>query len=63
MEDVLLPQWAHSPEDFIRRHREALVRGRRGGTGGRGRREMRGGGRWSCVIDCFLHICIGSGRC
>ena len=26
MEDVALPNWASSPEDFIRKHREALVR-------------------------------------
>lgn len=26
--DVLLPKWAATPEDFIRTHREALVRER-----------------------------------
>lgn len=25
--DVILPKWAKSPEDFIHKHRKALVRG------------------------------------
>ena len=28
--DVLLPKWAATPEDFIRTHREALVREKEG---------------------------------
>ena len=45
--DVLLPNWATTPEDFIRTHREALVRRGRGGGGdvlwGGGRGEVGGG--------------------
>ena len=26
LNDVILPKWASSPEDFIRKHRQALVR-------------------------------------
>lgn len=32
--NVLLPNWAATPEDFIRAHREALVRERERGGGG-----------------------------
>ena len=35
---VELPKWAPTPEDFIRLHRDALVRKREGGRG----REVEG---------------------
>ena len=42
IDDVMLPPWAKSPEDFIQKHKEALVRGRGKGRERGRRREDKG---------------------